>query len=370
MKILQLVTKRQHRGAELSAWNLSRVLLANGHEIVWLGLYQVTDDELTLQGAANLDLPGVKKSFLDFNKVKALKKIIRDNNIDIIQANGAETLKYAAAATIFKRRPPIVYRNISLVSFWMKNSLPKKILNGFLFSKAAHVVSVGQNAKDDLISVFPKLKNKASVISRGVPLVEVGKTAAKQKVIEEFNLKQETKILLWVGALSKEKNPLFIVEVMHEVVQQNQNTVLIMAGKGSMHNDIKNKIEQAGLQKHVILAGYRNDLPQLNAAADMMLLGSFIEGVPGVILEAGLQSTPCVAVNVGGVKEVVDDNVTGVLIDKHVVSEFSKFIIELLNDEHKRKRMGENAKQFVLTHYNEVKNTAKFESLYESLIKK
>src|SRR5690606_34399956 len=120
----------------------------------------------------------------------------------------------------------------------------------------------------------------------------------------------------------------------------------------------------------IILAGYRNDLPELNAAADVLLLSSFIEGVPGVILEAGLQETPSVSVNVGGVKEVVINNETGILIDQHDVQLFSKAVVGLLNDKRKTQEMGRNAKSFVLRNYNEVSNTAKFEDLYAGLIHK
>lgn len=369
MRILQLVTMRQHRGAELSAWNLSRVLLQNGHEVFWVGLFPAGENVLTLEGAENMDLPGSKKSFIDFNKVKALKQLIKEKKIDIIQANGAENLKYSVAATRYRNAPPIVYRNISLVSFWMKKSLPKRLLNGFLFSKTAHVVSVGKSAMEDLLSVFPKLQSRISVISRGVPLVAVDKQSARKKVSEDFGT-GDNALLLWVGALSSEKNPLFIIDVMEEVLKQHPACTLIMAGKGTMREEIEQKINERNLSGKIILAGYRNDLPELNAAADVLVLSSFIEGVPGVILEAGLQETPSVSVNVGGVKEAVIHNETGVMIEQHDVQQFSKAVVELLNDKSKAHLMGQKAKAFVLENYNEIKNTAMFEKLYAGLIKK
>lgn len=368
MNILQIVTRRQHRGAELSAWNLSKQLQNLGHNVYWMGLYSSNTDVLALPDSLNIDLPGDKKSFLSVDKVKALKKFLKTHPVDIIQANGSETLKYAVAARSGKSNIPIVYRNISLVSFWMKNSFLKKMFNGYLLSKSDQIVSVGQNSMNDLVSVFPKLKIKTCVISRGVPAQQTDKFNARNKVLSTFGLPENTRILLWVGALSKEKNPLFMVDVMKRVHQQNTQAVLLMAGKGTMETELNQSIRDASLEKVILPLGYRNDLPELNAAADLALLGSNIEGVPGVLLEAFMQGTPCVAVNVGGVSEVVQDGVTGMLIENHDAKTFAHAVDEMLTNNSLRETLGKSALHFVLENYNEEKNTLKFEQLYRKLI--
>lgn len=369
MRILQLVTKRQHRGAELSAFNLSRKLQERGHEIIWMGLYPIHDDVLEMPGAINIDLPGDKKSFLSIQKMKALRECLKKYEIDVIQCNGAETLKYVVAAQQGIKKRPIVYRNISQVSFWMKNSILKKKLNGFLFSHVAQVVSVGQKSMDDVVEIFPFLKDKTCVISRGVPTKSVDKQLARKNIHQELSIPEHQQVLLWVGALSPEKNPLFLIDVMEELIKIQSDVVLLMAGKGTMMDGIRNAIETKGMQSHIKLLGYRKDLPTLNAAADVAVLVSKIEGVPGVLLEAAVQSTPCVAVNVGGVSEVVEDGITGKVILTHDAQAMAKAIAHYLSDEQSKINAGNAARDFVCKQYDEEVNTSKFEKLYASLIR-
>ncbi len=367
MRILQLVTSRQHRGAELSAFFLSKQLLELGHEIYWVGLYKQNSDVLELPGAHNEDLPGNKKPFLNFDKVKALKKFIKEHKIEIIQANGSDNLKYAVAAQFGKRNIPLIYRNISQVSFWIKGAFLKKLFVNTLFSKVDYIVSVGKQSMKDLVEVFPAVKNKIGVISRGVPDEPAGRINSSERIRSEFGFNLNVRILLWAGSFSPEKNPAFMLDVMKEVVKVFPEAKLIMAGKGPLIENIKSEVFKLQLQNNIVIAGYRNDLQTLYAASELFLLGSKIEGVPGVILEAAIQGTPSVAVSVGGVNEVVVNNKTGIILKEHNVSEFSMAIIDLLKDEKKKNELGKNAREFVLENYNEKVNATKFEQLYKKL---
>lgn len=367
MKILQLVTSRQHRGAELSAFFLSKQLLELGHEIFWVGLYKNKSDVLDLPGAHNEDLPGAKKSFLNFEKVKALKQFIKVNNIDIIQANGSDNLKYAIAAQFGNRKIPLIYRNISQVSFWLKDAFFKKLFTKTQFSKVDYIVSVGNESMKDLVEVFPSVKNKIGVISRGVPGEPAGRLNSSERIKSEFGFPPNVRILLWAGSFSPEKNPAFMLTVMKEVIKTFPEARLVMAGKGPLLENIKSEIFNHQLQNNIIVAGYRNDLQTLYAASELFLLGSKIEGVPGVILEAAIQGTPSIAVSVGGVNEVVVNNSTGIILKNHNALEFAEAIVGLLKDDSKREELGKAAREFVLENYNEKVNATKFEMLYKKL---
>ena len=366
MNILQIVSFRQYRGAELSAWNLSKQLQEEGNRLFWVGLFTHNETELVLPNAVNADMPGRKK-YLNFEKVKALKKFIREHNIDVIQANGAETLKYAVAATMFRKSPPIIYRNISQVSFWMKNSFFKRMLSGFLLGRADAIVSVGKISRNDVVAAFPNLESKTSVIYRGVPINIVSKDESDKKVRARFSLSHSARILSWVGALSSEKNPFFMIDVMKKVVEKIPEAILLMAGKGPLENDLKKEIEVAGLGSSVLLVGYQSNLEEVYAASELFLLASETEGVPGVILEAAIQSTPSVAVNVGGVTEVVRQKETGLVISGHDATEFSKAVLDLLNEPAEIKRLGANAAAYVTDQFNEKQNAKKFLSLYNKM---
>ncbi len=369
MKILQLVTKRQFRGAELSAFHLSAKLIEYGHEIVWVGVYPLVNDTLDLPGAFQEDLPGNKKSFFNLKKALALKKIIITQGVDVIQANGAETIKYAVAASLLGAPKPIVYRNISQVGFWLKGATVRKMFSRFLLSKAKQIISVGDASKKDMISTFPAFENKTIVINRGVPVKPLNKTEASSNLRARYGLSPDTKVLLWAGAFSKEKNIGMLLEIMKQPTLANAPVVLIMAGRGVLFEEIKDIVEEEFNGK-IILAGYQKNLETFYAGSDLFLLTSLIEGVPGVILEAAVQHTPTVSVNVGGVDEVIIQRETGIIVNGYDAKIFAKEVMDLLADAPLCMDMGNKAFALVKDKFDEEKNTRKFVEVYQKLMQK
>src|SRR4051812_29547527 len=100
MKILQLVTRRQYRGAEVFAAELSSMLSSHGHTVIYTGLYDPPANALVAEGSINKDLGG-KKMFLNPWLLWKLIILIRTSKPDIIQANGSDTLKYAVFAKYY-----------------------------------------------------------------------------------------------------------------------------------------------------------------------------------------------------------------------------------------------------------------------------
>lgn len=367
MHILMLVTRRQHRGAEISAANLSRQLVALGYRLTWLGIYPQANG-IEIPGAINLDLPGEESGFLSWKKVSHLVKLIRELKIDIIQANGSDTLKYAVIANQLSGKKKLVYRNISQISYWIGDSIVKKFFYRWLMRHVHQVVSVGETSKHDFIRVMRYPAHQVAVIRRGIPLIILDRQASRQSLVSEFHLPSDAFILAWVGSLSEEKDPLLALQVMQKLTETYRQVYLIMAGTGKMHNTVQKAIMDAGLNERIILAGYRNDVHTILAAADLLLLTSAVEGVPGVVLEASIQQTPSVCTHVGGVGEVVVDGQTGILISKRNPGFIANAIDSLMNDTPRRIAMGSAAQHWVKENFNEEKNARAFDELYHRLL--
>jgi glycosyltransferase involved in cell wall biosynthesis len=360
-----LVTRRQKRGAEVSAANLSKGLHERGHRIIWAGLYPPKNDVLELDGIMNIDLKG-GTSFFSIAKWRHLRKIIKEYKVTIIQANGSDTLKYALAARWGFTSCKVIYRNISLVSYWIGASTLRKLFYRWLSQKADYVVSVGKPSREDFIKTYQYPENKISVIHRGIPVHPLDKKTCRDKIIVEFNLPQDAKILVWAGALSIEKDPLFALEVFCRVQKRMNPVFLIYAGKGNLDKELLQEKARLGLD-HIILTGYREDLPALLAGSDLLILTSRIEGVPGVVLEAGVQQTVSVAINVGGVGEAIEDGKTGVLISERDADLFANQVIDLLNNSSLLSQYAEAAFQNVKNHFHEAVTTGAFVELYRRL---
>ncbi len=370
MKILQLVTKRQYRGAEVFAATLSDGLIRKGLSIVFAGLYSPPQKALSVNGALNIDLNG-SKGFLSRSLLKKVIACIQEHQPDIIQANGSDTLKYAVIARMFcRRKPPVIYRNISVVSTWVGSNPIKKFFYQQLFSRVDFVTSVGNESISDLRSFFGYPESKTRVIRRGIPLEMYNRTEARADILSKLNLQETDRIVIHAGNYSKEKNHEFLLDVFKLIKERNTDVKLLLLGDGDLYQHISNKIRDQHLGDTVIQLGFQSDVARYLAAADLFVLCSKIEGVPGVILEAGAQGVPSISSDVGGVREVIRNNETGLTIRDFDPAKYADAILSLLDDRSALVEMGKRARHFVETNFNAEKNVESFIQLYSELIAK
>ncbi len=368
MRILQLVTKRQYRGAEVFAATLSEELIKLGHEIYFVGLYENRKNVLSVSDAINLDLIESKRWNFSLVLIYRLSRLIKEIKPDIIQCNGSDTLKYTITASYFVTNSPIIYRNISTISEWLNNSWTKKIYNS-LFKRVDHVTSVGNESLNDLIRTFNYPREKTSVIRRGIPLVEIDKVKANYLLHEELRLSTRDKVVMHVGNFSPEKNHIFLLRVFSELKKTHPNVKLACVGTGITFKEVQDQINEMNLKDTVFLLGFRKDIPQLLAGSLCFVLCSFVEGVPGVIMEAAVQRIPTVSTNVGGVSEVLKNDETGILIDNFDEVAFKDSIVKMVEEDDYRNYLAANAFRQVKEKFNPEKNAKFIEDLYFKLIK-
>ncbi len=367
MKIIQIVTKRQYRGAELFAAYLSAELIKLGHEVFFVGLYENEKDVLSVEKANNRDLVSAKNGKFSINIVKKIVSLVKEIKPDIIQCNGSDTLKYTVAASLFFENIPLVYRNISIISEWI-SSRPQKILYKKMFQRIAHVTSVGDEAMADFIKTYNYPKIRTEVIRRGIPIKGVDRSKLYEDLRKNLAIHEKSKIAMHIGNFSPEKNHEFLLDIFDELKNENSDIKLVCVGNGILFEKTKEVVEKKGLSQNVFFLGFRKDIPELLAASDCLVLCSKVEGVPGVVLEAGTQKIPSISTNVGGVSEVLINGQTGFLIEEFNKDDFKEKLIELMHNSQLRKVLGENAFNMISKGFDPEINAKKFESLYQNLI--
>lgn len=360
MTILHLVQKPQLRGAEMFASQLATHLNEKGHKCILVFVFPgsaplpFTGETKHLNGS-----PG--KRFWDIKAWRNLAKLIKEEQPDIIQANAGDTLKYAVLSKLyFKWKQPIVFRNASTISLYIKTA-PAKMLNGFFFRYASKIVSVSSTSATDFAKLFPQFKER-------IVKVPIG--------IEETDFKGENPIqgvskpvLVHVGGFTYEKNHIRLIEIFETIHKKQPGASLHLVGSGPLQTQIEELVKQKGLQQQVQLYGFRNDAMQFIKNADVLLLPSIIEGLPGVILEAFYCKTPVVAYDVGGIGEVVINNKTGYLVPKGNEEMFADSVLAALDKTPGNGQLMQNAWQLVMNEYLNKSIAGKFLAVYESIKK-
>ena len=308
MTILQLIQKPQLRGAEMFATQLSNELTEMGHEVMVVSLFPGAS-ELPCKGTfIRLDRP-IGKRWFDYEGWKALANLIKIHHVDVVQCNAGDTLKFAVFSQLFCGwKVPIIARNASMVSAYIQNPLIKR-LNRWLYSRTQAIVSVSHLAAKDLNQLFPETKVKTTVIPIGINQQPFTSVAWKNTPSTAFQI-------VHVGGFSFEKNHHGLLSIFEQWLHRFPDSHLHLIGDGPMRSEIEQTVAAKELTNKISFYGFSKEAINYMHQADVVVLPSIIEGLPGVILEAMYAKTPVIAYNVGGVSEVVQNNQTGFLIEK------------------------------------------------------
>jgi L-malate glycosyltransferase len=369
MRILQLVTMRQRRGAEVFATQLADALAAHGHEVVVVGLFPPPADPLSPELATAEDLLVAQDGKLSLRRVRDVEALVRRLRPEVVQANGSQTLKYSSLAKRLSAHPfPLVYRNISMASRWLR-SPAHRAWNRWLVRSFDHVTSVSDESSRDFGEVYRVPEQRRSVIRRGIRIPRrVQAEAARGRLEALAGIPPGSRVLVHTGSYSEEKNHAWLVETFQRVRVARPDAHLVLIGDGSLRPDVERQVERLGLREAVHVLGMRFDAAELVAGADLFVLPSRIEGIPGAVLEASAQAVPSVVTDVGGMREAVVDGHTGILISPGDRDGFVEGVLDLLTDEARRRAMGVAARTLVQERFSMDATAAAFEELYTRLV--
>ncbi|WP_299702403.1 glycosyltransferase [uncultured Pontibacter sp.] len=363
MKILQLIQKPQPRGAEVFTAQLSSNLENLQHSSHILALFDSPDSSRFISKCQLLNANS-KARFWDKDGWAKLATIIKELKPDVIQANAGDTLKYAVFSKLFfKWKQPIVFRNASTLSSYIKNPL-QKLYNEFLYKQTDAIASVSEYSRNDLLLLYPGLKSRTYTIPIGLE--------EKIRVENPFPVNHKDQVkLVHVGGFSFEKNHTRLLHIFSALLATQEHVHLWLVGDGPLRMSIENQVKDMGLQNNVHFTGFVNNPLDYIANAQVLVLPSIIEGLPGVILEAMLYETPVVAYNVGGIREIVKSNETGWLIEPGDEKGFAKALEDIiLMKEADKYKIIQKAEKLVKGEYMNVHIATKFAFLYKQLLNK
>lgn len=187
-------------------------------------------------------------------------------------------------------------------------------------------------------------KTKICVIPNGVStsvLTPINKNRARRLM----GLRKESILLLWIGRLDKNKNPLKMLKILKELRNNSKDIQLIMIGDGILRDEIESYIIQNNLNEIVLLKSWQDqkNLSYFYSACDIFLSTSNQEGFSNVILEAMYHSLPIIAIKNQGNKDLISEK-NGILT-KNDQYQIEKAIINLIKDKKLRIKMSNNSKK-------------------------
>jgi glycosyltransferase involved in cell wall biosynthesis len=165
-----------------------------------------------------------------------------------------------------------------------------------------------------------------------IPLVDVH---------QAFFLPHGAPVVGNIAALVPHKGQRHLIEAAHIVVQKLPDVRFVILGEGELRDALERLVKEYRLEKHVLLPGFRTDVLGCLKSFDLFVMSSITEGLGTSLLDAMACSRPIVATEAGGIPEVVQNGVTGVLVPPRDHAAMADAIVALINDKARRQAMGE-----------------------------
>jgi glycosyltransferase involved in cell wall biosynthesis len=294
-----VVTSTDRRGAEVFAVDLGDALSSLGHEVRTVAL---------ASGATSpgIDVPVLGPSTLGAATLRRLRSAAR--SADVVVAHGSRTLP--ACALALAGAAPFVYRNIGDPTAWSGRGLRRRRTRLFL-ARSQAVVALTDRAGATLRDHYGVAPAKITVIPTGASAERHRPADARERAHarESLGIPAGARVAAVIGALSEEKD----VSLAIDAVALLPDVHLVVAGDGPERPALEGAAT-ARVPGRAHFTGALADPSPAFAAADVVALTSRTEGLPGVLIEAGLRGLPSVTTDVGYVRDIVVDGETGVVV--------------------------------------------------------
>ena len=335
--ILHMVAYDVSRGAERYARALVDALNRAGPEThSMMTLFR--GDESTLRPDHALDVPrgALRALGLDPRVVVRMRGVIRDTRPHSLVAHGGEPAKYAAFAA--RGLAPYAYLAIGSSHPRLSNPLRRSLRKSYL-ERAAAIVAVSDALAEEIRREAPSVAGRVRIIPNGRD-PQVYRPGPRSR--------GRAPSILFVGHFDDQKRPMLFVDAIQSVVSAGAGVSATMVGGGPLLEDVGDRAAPLGIR----VIGPRDDVPELMRDADLLVVTSRPpEGLPGVLIEAGLSGLAVVTTDVPGARDVVEDGVTGRVVP--VDDELALFsaVADLVSDTGKREEMGRRARERCLARF-------------------
>jgi glycosyltransferase involved in cell wall biosynthesis len=192
--------------------------------------------------------------------------------------------------------------------------------------------------------------------------------AARGRLLAEFGCGEEALVVGVVAQLIERKRHTWLFDLLPPLVQQWPQLRVLCLGRGPLERSLRRRIAELGLQQHVVLAGFRVDVPELLPGLDLLAHPAEREGLGLALVEAASAGVPVVACATSGITDVVVDGETGVLVPRNDATAFRAALSALLAARDERLRMGAAARRRAERRFDTATLVAAHLSLYGRIL--
>lgn len=356
-KIVHIIPSLELGGAEILLEGLTYEQ-SKTFNVVIICLYNresVIRTRMEKQGISIISLN--KKRGFDFKLLKILYRTILEINPNIIHTH-LNALLHVLIIKHMLKKTPIIHTIHTTVD--KEFNFFKRVFISYSYKKRKVIpIAISNQIKESFVQKYKKTKVTPSIIWNGI---DVNKILFK----ECYEINSPIK-LVNVGNFKEAKNHKDLIPAFANLYAKNPNFELHLIGTGPLQPNLVALVDSLNINENVIFHGQRSDVQQILKEFDIFILVSLWEGMPISIIEAMSAGLPIVSTNVGGIPDMIDDKIDGILIDVSL-KELSEVVTKLSVNIDLRKKYGESARKKSQLFTVEEMST-NYNKVYDQLIK-
>lgn len=375
-KILLVITKSNWGGAQKYVYDLATNIPKDEFDVsVALGGSGILAQKLRAQNIRVIPIHSLARDISmqkDLLSFRELLHIFQTERPDVVHLNSSKIGGIGGLAARVARIPKIIFTAHGWA--WEEQHRPFhertiiKFLSWLTIMLATHTIAISSTTFKEGTSL-PFVRRKITLIKNGVDAIDfLPRNAARTHFGERANitLNSDTILIGTIAELHKNKGLPHAIKACAMLIKSHPNIRYLIVGEGEERVALSRQIEQHHLQNHVFLLGFINNATRSLKAFDCFLLPSEKEGLPYVLLEAGLAKLPVIATNVGSIPDLIEHAKTGLLVPPKNSLALAHALSTLLKNTKLRAHVSENLHKKVLQNFSLEKMCEETVALYRT----
>lgn len=301
--------------------------------------------------------------------IKQLMDYFRQHQFDILHTHKYKDNILGSLATSGKIRPRIRtihgfpepfggFQAVKIGAYQILDNWVNRLL-------VDQILAVSLDLRSQLIKHFGA--DKVTCIHNAIDIGKIRATREAKELRKELGLDENDFLIGTMGRLTPVKDVESFLKAARIIHRQKPHVKFIVAGDGPLKHALQEQVREYGLAEIVLFLGHRDDGYNILELMDLFVLPSLSEGIPMVLLEALALACPVIASRVGGIPEVIEHGVNGLLIAPGREDELAKSCMTLIDDYDYARKLGIAGRGRVVEHFSASAMANSIAAIYRSL---